>query len=84
MNQPQSTSPGKSFTRLLVLFLVGLAVGAALTVIGITALNRGTAWDHAVMAMMGAQMKVLSENGTLSSQNHPMTIDYCSSRTWPS
>jgi hypothetical protein len=62
MNQPQSTSPGKSFTRLLVLFLVGLAVGAALTVIGITALNRGTAWDHAVMAMMGAQMKVLSEN----------------------
>lgn len=45
--------------RALVLFLVGLAVGAACTLILINTLNRGTAYPNAVMAMMGQQMKAL-------------------------
>jgi hypothetical protein len=45
--------------RAFVLFLVGLAVGALGTVIAVNALNRGTAYDHAVMAMMGQQMKAI-------------------------
>lgn len=43
--------------RAVVLFLVGLAVGAICTAIGINALHRGTAWPNAVMAEMGQQMK---------------------------
>jgi cytochrome c556 len=45
--------------RLLVLFLVGLAVGALGTLVAINALNRGTAYPNAVMAMMGQQMKAM-------------------------
>ena len=45
--------------RSLVLFLVGLAVGALCTLIAVNALNRGTAYPNAVMAMMGQQMKAL-------------------------
>jgi hypothetical protein len=45
--------------RSLVLFLVGLAVGALCTLIAVNALNRGTAYDRAVMAMMGQQLKAL-------------------------
>jgi hypothetical protein len=48
--------------RSLVLFVVGLLVGALCTVIAINALNRGTAYDHAVMAMMGQQMKALDRS----------------------
>jgi hypothetical protein len=48
--------------RALVLFLVGLAVGALCTLIAVNALNRGTAYDHAVMAMMGQQMKALDQS----------------------
>src|SRR5262245_10119827 len=43
--------------KLVILFLVGLVVGAAGTLVAVNALHRGTAWDHAVMAEMGAQMK---------------------------
>lgn len=45
--------------RLLVLFLVGLAVGALGTLVAVNALNRGTSHESAVMAMMGQQMKGL-------------------------
>jgi cytochrome c556 len=45
--------------RPLILFVVGLLVGALCTVIAVNALNRGTAYDHAVMAMMGQQMKAM-------------------------
>jgi hypothetical protein len=48
--------------RLLVLFLVGLAVGALGTLIAINALNRGTAYPNAVMAMMGQQMKAIDHS----------------------
>lgn len=48
--------------RSLILFVVGLMVGALCTVIAINALNRGTAYDHAVMAMMGQQMKALDSS----------------------
>ena len=47
--------------RLIVLFLIGLAVGAAGTLIAITALNRQTAWDHATMAVIGQQMKAMDQ-----------------------
>jgi cytochrome c556 len=46
----------------LVLFLIGLAVGALLTAVGINAMHRSTPWSHAVMAMMGQQMKALDQN----------------------
>ena len=45
--------------RLVILFLVGLAVGALCTLIAVNALNRGTSWNHAVMGMMGQQMKAV-------------------------
>jgi hypothetical protein len=45
--------------RALVLFLIGLAVGALCTLIAVNALHRGTAYPNAVMAMMGQQMKAL-------------------------
>lgn len=45
--------------RAVVLFLVGLAVGAICTAIAVNALNRGTAWPNAVMSEMGHQMKGL-------------------------
>jgi hypothetical protein len=48
--------------RTLVLFLVGLAVGALCTLIAVNALNRGTAYPNAVMAMMGQQMKALDRS----------------------
>ena len=43
--------------RSLVLFLVGLAVGAMCTLIAVNALDRGTSHHDAVMALMGQQMK---------------------------
>ena len=48
--------------RLVVLFLVGLAVGALGTLVAINALNRGTPYPNAVMAMMGQQMKAIDGN----------------------
>ncbi len=48
--------------RALVLFLVGLAVGAICTVILVNTLNRGTAYPNAVMAVMGQQMKALDRS----------------------
>ncbi|MEO8161185.1 MAG: hypothetical protein ABI588_07180 [Arenimonas sp.] len=48
--------------RSLVLLVVGLVVGALLTLIGINALHRGTAWPNAVMAEMGQQMKAMDQN----------------------
>jgi hypothetical protein len=48
--------------RSLILFLVGLMVGALCTVIAINALDRGTAYDHAVMALMGQQMKAVDSS----------------------
>ena len=48
--------------RLLVLFLVGLAVGALGTLVAINALHRGTAYPNAVMAMMGQQMKAMDRS----------------------
>ena len=47
--------------RLIVLFLVGLAVGALGTLVAINALNRETAWSHATMAVIGQQMKGMSQ-----------------------
>jgi hypothetical protein len=48
--------------RLVVLFLIGLVVGAAGTLVGINALNRHTPWSKATMAVMGHQMKAIDEN----------------------
>lgn len=48
--------------RSLVLLLVGLAVGAIGTLIGVNAMNRGTPYDRAVMAVIGQQMKALDKS----------------------
>ena len=45
--------------RMLVLFLVGLAVGALGTLVAANALHRGTPYPNAAMAMMGQQMKAV-------------------------
>lgn len=47
--------------RALVVLLIGLVVGAALTLIGLNALRQGTAYPNGVMAVMAAQMKALDE-----------------------
>jgi cytochrome c556 len=48
--------------RSLVLLLIGLAVGAACTLIAVNALNRHTPYNKAVMAMMGQQMKAVDKS----------------------
>jgi cytochrome c556 len=48
--------------RLIVLFLVGLAVGAIGTLVTINALHQGTPYNKAVMAMMGQQMKAVDKS----------------------
>lgn len=48
--------------RSLILLVVGLLVGALLTVIAINTLNRGTAYPNAVMALMGQQMKAIDQS----------------------
>lgn len=48
--------------RSLVLLLVGLLVGALCTIIAVNALNRGTAYPNAVMALMGQQMKSIDQS----------------------
>jgi cytochrome c556 len=45
--------------RLIVLFLIGLAVGAIGTLAAVNALNRHTPWNKATMAVMGQQMKAI-------------------------
>ena len=48
--------------RSLVLLLIGLAVGAVCTLIAVNTLNRGTSFPHAVMGMMGQQMKAMDKS----------------------
>ena len=48
--------------RSLVLFLVGLAVGAMCTLIAVNALDRGTSHHDAVMTLMGQQMKSIDQS----------------------
>ena len=48
--------------RLVILFLIGLAVGAAGTLVAINAMNRQTPWSKATMAVMGQQMKAIDQN----------------------
>jgi cytochrome c556 len=48
--------------RLLILFLIGLAVGIVGTGIVMNALSRETAYSKGVMAVMGAQMKALDKS----------------------
>jgi hypothetical protein len=48
--------------RLIVLFLIGLAVGALGTLAAINALNRHTPWNKATMAVMGQQMKAIDQS----------------------
>ena len=48
--------------RSLILLLVGLLVGALCTLIAVNALNRGTAYPNAVMALMGQQMKAIDQS----------------------
>ena len=45
--------------RSLILLLIGLALGAAFTLIGMNYLSRGTAYPNGVMAVMKAQVKAL-------------------------
>jgi cytochrome c556 len=45
--------------RLIVLFLIGLALGAIGTLIAINTLNRQTPWSKATMAVIGQQMKAV-------------------------
>jgi hypothetical protein len=47
--------------RSLILLLLGLVVGAALTLVGMNALRKGTAYPNGVMAVMGAQMAALDK-----------------------
>jgi hypothetical protein len=48
--------------RLLVLFLVGLAVGIIGTVLTLNALNRGPHYDTAVMTVMAQHMKAMDHS----------------------
>ena len=48
--------------RSLVMLLVGLFVGFALTLVGMNALRKGTAYPNGVMAVMGAQLKALDHS----------------------
>lgn len=48
--------------RMLVVALVGLFLGATLTLIAMNALRKGTAYPNGVMAVMAAQMKHLGES----------------------
>jgi hypothetical protein len=48
--------------RLLVALLIGLFLGFALTLVGMNALRKGTAYPNGVMAVMGAQMKALDQS----------------------
>ncbi len=48
--------------RSLILLLVGLLVGALCTLIAVNALDRGTAYPNAVMALMGQQMKAIDKS----------------------
>lgn len=45
--------------RSLILVLIGLFVGAACTLIAMSALRQGTAYPNGVMAVMSAQMRAL-------------------------
>lgn len=48
--------------RPFILLLIGLALGAALTLIGMNALRKGTSYPSAVMAVMAAQMQALDRS----------------------
>lgn len=48
--------------RSLVLFLVGLAVGAIAAVLVVNAINRGPHYDIAVMTVMAQHMKAMDHN----------------------
>lgn len=48
--------------RTLVLFLVGLAVGAIATVLVLNAINRGPHYDTAVMTVMAQHMKAMDQS----------------------
>jgi len=48
--------------RSLVVGVIGLLVGALLTLITINALRQGTAYPNGVMAVMAAQMKSLDQS----------------------
>ena len=58
--------------RSLILVLIGLFVGFAVTLIGMNALRKGTAYPNGVMAVMSAQMDAL--NGSLK-QNRCAATD---------
>jgi cytochrome c556 len=48
--------------RSLILLLLGLVIGAALTLVGMNALRKGTAYPNGVMAVMDAQMAALDQS----------------------
>jgi len=48
--------------RLIALFLIGLFLGAAGTLIAINAMNRQTPWSKATMAVMGQHMQAMGQN----------------------
>jgi cytochrome c556 len=48
--------------RLLVLFLIGIAIGAVCTAYFVNAMNRRSAYPDGVMTVMGQQMKSLGES----------------------
>lgn len=48
--------------RLIVLFLVGLVVGAAGAVLAVNAINRGPHFDKAIMTVMSQQMKAMDRS----------------------
>jgi len=48
--------------RLVVLFLIGLAVGALGTLAAVNALNRHTPWNKATMTVIAHQMKGMDES----------------------
>lgn len=47
--------------RAVVVGLIGLFLGAVLTLVGMNALRKGTAYPNGVMAVMAAQMKQLGD-----------------------
>ena len=48
--------------RSLILVLIGLFVGAACTLVAMSALRQGTAYPNGVMAVMSAQMRALDSS----------------------
>jgi cytochrome c556 len=53
---------GKPGLRYLVVFVLGLAIGGAMSAIAMTRINQANAYPHGVMALLHAQMGALDRS----------------------